>query len=563
MNAREALARLEGLKNARGKEAAAAKKACLAVLARRPAGTAGAVLRLHEVLCFLRAYPDDAELLASVSGMLAGFARRPDLRHHARALEDTGIAGTAIHFPFFAGTARWLAARWADRLTVDWKAFSNRSALERILPLVTLPAEAPGLDELDLGARGWVQRLKGPSETDAAFLIRRLSALGRDGFEQEWAYEGLELPLVLAPGPGGPARTGAATPVSAVHFQTVPFASGRPDIRRDLEASPRSVVMASPAEGRRLLDLARESMVTRQRDLDVFQWGDPDGVRLVHFEDGLSFAVIGAVSERRLLLESVYGFLTLKNGVPIGYVLVSALFGSSEIAYNVFETFRGGESGRIYGKVLATARHLFGSDVFTIFPYQLGGYGNPEALRSGAWWFYQKLGFRPRAPRVVKLMNQELARVKADPAHRSSVATLKMLASENLYFHLGKQRDDAIGILELPNVGLAVTDMLTRRFGSDRERAEATLTLVARDLLGLRTLSGWSAGERLAFRRWAPLVTILPGAPRWTGAEKRGLAAVIRAKGGRHESDFVRLFDAHRPLRRAIAALAAPDLSPG
>ncbi len=563
MNAREALARLEELRNARGEEAAAAKKACLAVLARRSAGTARAVERLHEALCFLRAYPDDAEVLQRVVAMLAGFARRPDLRRHARALEGTGIAGTAIRFPFFAGTARWLAARWADRLTVDWKAFSNRAALERVLPLVCLPAEAPGLDELDLGARGWVKRLKGPSETDAAFLIRRLEALGRDSFEKEWAYEGLELPLVLAPGPGGPARTHAASPVSRVRFQTAPFAGGRPDVRRDVARPPRNVVPVSPLEGRRLLDLARESMVTRQRDLDVFQWGDPDGVRLVRFEDGLSFVVIGAVPERRLLLESVYGYLTLKNGVPVGYVLVSALFGSSEIAYNVFETFRGGESGHIYGKVLATTRHLFGPDMFTIFPYQLGGYGNPEALASGAWWFYRKLGFAPRAPRVVALMNEELARMKADPAHRSSIATLKILASENVYFHLGKERDDAIGILELPNVGLAVTDMLARRFGSDRERGEATLTLEARDLLGLRTVSGWSAGERLAFRRWAPLVTILPEVARWTPAEKRGLAAVIRAKGGRHESDFVRLFDRHRKLRKAIAALAAPDLSPG
>jgi hypothetical protein len=563
MTAREALLTLERLRTAAGGGATAQKRACLAVLARRPLRGARAVERLHEALCFLRAYPDDAGVLADVTAMLARFERRSDLRRHRRALESTGIAGTAIRFPFFAGTARWLAARWGNRLTVDWKAFANREALERVFPLISLFSETPGLDELDLGVRGWVKRLKGPHETDAAFLVRRLAALGRDAFENEWAYEGLELPLVLAPGPGGPSRTHAAAEVPAVSFQTAPLDGGRPDVRREIARPPKSVVVVSPAKGRRLLDLARESMVTRQRDLDVFQWGDPAGVRLVHFEDGLSFVVIGAVPERRLLLESIYGFLTLKNGVPVGYVLVSVLFGSSEIAYNAFETFRGGESGRIYGKVLATTRHLFGPDVFTIFPYQLGGYGNPEALASGAWWFYQKLGFRPRAPRVVALMNGELARMKADPAHRSSIATLKVLASENLYFHFGKERDDAIGVLELPNVGLAVTDMLARRFGSDREKGEATLTLEARDLLGLRTLSDWSAGGRLAFRRWAPLVTILPDVARWTPAEKRGLAAVIRAKGGRHESDFVRLFDAHRKLRRSIATLAAPDLSPG
>ena len=555
MTARDALRTLEGLRTATGDDAAARRRACLAVLARRSLRGARAVARLHEALCFLRAYPDDAGILAAASAMLAGFSRRPDLRRYARVLENTGIAGTAIRFSFYAGTARWLAERWGDRLTVDWKAFTNREALERVFPLISLFAETPGLDELDLGVRGWVKRLKGRHETDAAFLVRRLVAIGRDTFENEWAYEGLDLPLVLAPGEGGPSRTRAAAEVPAVSFRTAPLDGGRPDVRREVARPPVRVVASTFAEGRRLLDLAREAMITRERDLDVFQWGDPRDVRLAHFPDGLTFVVIGAVPERRLLLESVYGYLTLKNGVPVGYVLVSALFGSSEIAYNVFETFRGGESGRIYGKVLALTRHLFGPDVFTIFPYQLGGYGNEEALASGAWWFYQKLGFTPRAPHVVTLMKEELAWMKADPKTRSSLATLKVLASENLYFHLGKERDDAIGLLELPNVGLAVTDMLARRFGSDREGAEAVLILEARDLLGLRSLSGWSEGERLAFRRWAPLVTILPHLARWSRAERRALAGVVRAKGGRRESDFVRLFDRHRKLRRAIAAL--------
>jgi hypothetical protein len=30
----------------------------------------------------------------------------------------------------------------------------------------------------------------------------------------------------------------------------------------------------------------------------------------------------------------------------------------------------------------------------------------------------------------------------------------------------------------------------------------------------------------------------------------------VKAKGGRRESDFVRLFDAHRKLRKAVAMLA-------
>ena len=152
-----------------------------------------------------------------------------------------------------------------------------------------------------------------------------------------------------------------------------------------------------------------------------------------------------------MLLESVYGMLTLKNGVPIGYVLVSALFGSSEIAYNVFETFRGGESGHVYGAVLATAHHLFGSDTFTIYPYQLGD-DNDEALQSGAWWFYQKVGFRPRDAAALRLMRREQAAMAKRPRHRSTIPTLRRLARANLYYDMGQPRDDVIGELPLGRV---------------------------------------------------------------------------------------------------------------
>ena len=40
------------------------------------------------------------------------------------------------------------------------------------------------------------------------------------------------------------------------------------------------------------------------------------------------------------------------------------------------------------------------------------------------------------------------------------------------------------------------------------------------------------------------------------GADERALVDVIRAKGGRRESDFVARFDAHPRLGAAIAALA-------
>ena len=49
--------------------------------------------------------------------------------------------------------------------------------MEERLHLLALYAETPGLDEHDLPLREWIARLKGPQETDAQFLLRRLGRL--------------------------------------------------------------------------------------------------------------------------------------------------------------------------------------------------------------------------------------------------------------------------------------------------------------------------------------------------------------------------------------------------
>jgi hypothetical protein len=228
---------------------------------------------------------------------------------------------------------------------------------------------------------------------------------------------------------------------------------------------------------------------------------------------------------------------------------------STEVAYNVFDSWRGGEAGWVYGRVLATSRALLGSDTFTVFPYQLG-HGNAEGLASGAWWFYQKLGFRPRDPQALALMERELAAMKRNPSHRTSRAVLERLARENVYYSLGRPRKAVIGELPLDRIGLAVTDGLARRFGSDRERGERVCAEEAAALLDLPDWRKLPAGERKAWLRWAPLVAVLPGVAGWPATDRRRLAEVVRAKGGRSELDFVRRFDGHRRLGKALVRLA-------
>jgi hypothetical protein len=488
--------------------------------------------------------------------MLRRFDHRADLARNRRALADTGIAGTDTHYRFFAQTALGLARRWPGQLDFDWREWQDPARLAEILALLAAYAETPGLDEWDLGLRGWLRRMKPRAMGDAAFVLRRLAARLPDPFVFERLVDGLDAPMVLRAGPGTPSRSRATWLVARIAWQRGPLRQGRPELRAELARAPWRVRALPRGEAERMIALATEAMVTHQRDLDVFSYGDPRDVRLVDCGEGLQFAAIGALPERRLLLESVYGVLTLRNGVPAGYLLTSALYGSAEIAYNVFEAFRGGEAAFTYARVLAMTRQLFGADAFTVYPYQLGGAGNEEGLESGAWWFYRKLGFEPRHREARRLMRREEARIARDPAHRSSRATLARLAAHNVYWFEHGARDDVMGVLPLANVGLAVTDYLARRGDGDGERGGAACTREAARLLGAGPGRGWSAGERLGFARWAPLVLALPGVARWAPADKRALVGVMRAKGGRRESDFVAAFDAHPKLRAAVRALA-------
>ncbi|MCH7666729.1 MAG: hypothetical protein IH936_12460 [Acidobacteria bacterium] len=562
-NSARALRRLEGLKLSYGDGVAGTKLELLGDLERAVLANSSQVVRLHEMLCFLRAYPDDLEVLAVVERMLEAFDRRRDLRRHRRELESTGIAGTTISYSFYWFTALWLARQWPALFHIDWDAFEKEDLLASRLVVLMSYSESLALEEAWLETREWVDRLKGLEETDAAFVVARFAALETNPFWREQIFEELDVPCRLEPGPTTPSRSRARYEPSPVVTQEGALETSRDSFPGALWRRPRSVRAVNLREAAKLITLAREAMITRSRDLDVFVHADRRDVRLMDCGRGLQFVCCGTIPERRQMLDAVYGFLILKNGVPIGYFLTSALYRSALVAYNIFETYRGAEAAYVYGRGLAMVRHIFDVDSFGIETYQLG-HNNQEALESGAWWFYYKLGFRPRERAVLRIVAGELRKMKKNPRHRSTVATLRKLAAVEMYLGVkkpgqpgrSKLRNDIVGLIARENVGFRVIRYLAERFGADREHGIEVCAREAAKLLGVRSRSRFTPGERLAWNRWAPLVMILPRAKRWSANSKARLVEVIRAKGGARESEFVALFDRHRALRRAILELA-------
>jgi hypothetical protein len=196
--------------------------------------------------------------------------------------------------------------------------------------------------------------------------------------------------------------------------------------------------------------------------------------------------------------------------------------------------------------------HGFGARSFSIEPYQLGK-GNEEGLASGAWWFYAKLGFRPRAPEGMALAKREFEWLARSKEHRTRPQTLRALAEHHLFLDLDARKPAPL--ITPAAVGLAAARHLTRLAGSDRAVAVARASADAMQRCGLATLGGFSAEERRAWDAWAPVLSMLPLA-QWSTAERAQIVRLVRAKAGDSERDYVLGFAAAPRLERALARIA-------
>lgn len=559
------LERLDELKRPKDARGRALLRGALARAARLDFADAASLIRLHEILLFLRAYPQSPALLRQTEKILSTFKRRvdklgagaPEELFELTEPEISGIAGTSFSAVFSYDITRWLAARHAARVEVDWEGYEGGSKLAAVLPRLVPLLEEEAYVENSYPFAAILRAAKGAGRSELAWLLRGFERLDVPDPERAALYDSLAIAVLWTLGDTKATRTHARLRARKIFYHDAPFLSRRDvSLAREVEgASHLTVEKLSRAEGQKLLDLGRDVMAVRYRELHGFTHGDARTVRRADAGRGVEIFFWGVPSARRLPTLAYHAAAIFKNGVPCGYAEALTLFERAEVGLNIFYTFRDGESAWVYSRVMQLFRQTLGVRVFSVEPYQLG-FKNEEGVGSGAFWFYRKLGFRPVVARLDELAAREERRIAAREGYRTNARTLRRLAEGHVIFEAPSASRGDWDDFHIRNLTLAVARMMSRQHDGDAEKARRAALARVSSALAVKA-ARWTDDERRALENFSLLLALVPDLSRWTDDEKKAVVNIIRAKAGADELGYLRLLQKHRRLRREFIRLGS------
>ena len=517
------------------------------------------LLSYHESLCYLRAFPDNAKVLAIVESELAQFHERVNLLKSPDkdTLDETGIVGTKLSHPYAYFMTKWLLKKYPKTVDIDWNTYKDleNDPILDLLPELLTYCENDAVDDpfmpttdiidAETSVRG-VNRLE--------WFMDIFERLSKDERLKRLLFDKMDIPLTIDIGNQPFARTNVKLASGEMHYQKQALEKEYPDLRkitRKIDLKPK---LLPKREAEEIVNMHKMAMIMRHRELWPLTFANLDEVYATALGRGMTIYIMGMMPEWRLPLESNYAALLVRNGVPIGYGIGAMVFDRIEIAINIFETFRRSEAGFIFGKFAQLFNQMFGCSYLLIRRYQVG-YDNPEGLDSGAYWFYYKLGFRSIDESCRKLADAEAAKIASDKSYRTSKAVLKELAESDLCLDLKRRGEFTDRDISLSQISLAQTRFIASHFNGDRSRAEREAPELARRTLVLSSTKGWTPDERLWFNRLALFALSLPNLEEWVTRDKQNLVSIMKSKGALREQDYVKSLREHRKLTEAINEL--------
>ena len=532
----------------------------LRTAAARPIRSATALREWHDLLLFVLAHPRDeterawaADAQRAVAVLVEAW--RASASRSYEGLLNSGIARAPVEGSYSLSLVRWLLRQWPNEVSLT-QVDAPLDEVQDVLRVLVLPVEQELLEWGFDDAESLLTSLFGPAPTTwLPRLLELLDSLPTDERVRAHLFARLRLYVRVT---GNGSNCDLATAMATARAVGGPEEFHPNGLQREVDL-PALMVLPPVRERRlganatqRLIDGARTILATMGRETDPVTHAC--AVSCFDMGRGLTIALFALAPSYRLAFDSYVGFMAFRNGAPLAYGGAWIFPGRSKIGINIFPSQRGGESAWFFAQLLRLYHSEFGVDRFEAENYQLG-HGNPEGLRSGAYWFYYRLGFRPMTNALRQLAAREAKRLAARAGYQVPKAALNTLVEAGLELVL---RESEAPVLDTAALTDAVRQHIVQRYHGDRGLAMSTALRRARAIMReahesphVRGGTKPTPAETIALHLWSLPLDLVGDLEFWSVPEKRLLVKLLRTKGEPTETRHQRLLRTHRRLLRA------------
>jgi hypothetical protein len=518
---------LKAWANQYGSEASEQKLKLLSECALMELNQARLISDYHQTLLFLISYAENSAVEKAAKDELNRLCDSVLCLSPSKqsSLERSGIAFTETQGTFSMAIMKWLILQFPDEISIH--SFDDAGAHPKEILKHSLHAmEFELAGDESLNKIKWLQKASGfkKSSEMLRWLVIQMDSLPFSTPLKEQLFESLKLYIRIKPVNPQLSRTfgciGTSNPYYHVNGLLKKF-DEKAIIQKKLPA-PKKL---TAAEKQNIQLTARVALILLNRETDPVTHGYFEDIQFYELEHGLSIALFSMTPTMRLPIESYMGFMMFKNGYPMSYG-GAWLFGKrSLIGINIFEAFRGGESAFVFAQLLRTYKQAFGAEYFEVEPYQFGK-NNPEGIRSGAFWFYYRFGFRPLNKQLNQLAEQEHQKINVQKGYRSSFDILKKFTKCNLGVYFGKGSEP----LSPQHISHYITHCITTQFNGNRNTANSYSINLLKKQLKI-SLSKTDEKSKTGIDKLAVFAALCLNVEQMTNSDKQMLLKLILLKG--------------------------------
>lgn len=513
------------------------------------------LIALHDRLLCMMAYADNTAIYEAAEKTLSGLAEKTKTFLETAGdtavwkITESAIAHSSINSTFSYELSKWLVNTYPQQVLYSG-CTASKEMITRVFSQVLPAAVSDSLfDNQEYTLEQLVKKASGKAKPMDVlqWTITQFDAAAIPNKSKEQLFEMLEVYLAWNTDELSPTKTFGRNEQGKKFFFHNKQLQHHADLRKIFLDRKLNPVSLNPTEKKHLCDVAKGVLCSHYREIDPITYADEKETELYDMGRGITIALYFLLPGWRLPCESYVSYMAFRNGVPLSYGGGWMFFDRAKLAGNIFPAFRGGESAMLFAQLYRLYHLRFGANCFQVDPYQIGQ-KNEDAISSGAFWFYHRLGFRPDDAKLLQLANEEDASRKADKKYRSTAAVLRQFAKAEMLLNLS-------GRLHISHK--QVVEKMNRLVAQQYRGDYASYFAVTIEALGKAfKKQGLILPKELQQNRLAAhlcgLVFVCSNFATWSKSDLKKMMEAMRQKVSGSESRFLKEFNGIKKLRKDI-----------